>query len=237
MIQLYENLVVDRYRWAQDTVKSLAVAGKRKLIFDIGAGDGGLRSLEGEGFEWVGFDRQAWGDVVRWDLAEVCPFADRRADVVLLLDVIEHLPNPGLALRHIADAMNEGGALIITTPNPKWSGSRINMLVRGYLSGFSIQDLDINYHVLPILPHVLDRFLGEVGLVPESYVTLGGSTRLFEAKGNLKGPARIAMNVVQKVIEARDRSAHGDSYGIVAVKRSDLASEKCHPPVSSQLSE
>jgi SAM-dependent methyltransferase len=235
-MQLDGNFAGDRYHFAEGKVRALAVSGRRHLIFDIGAGDGSLRSLAGVDFEWSGFDREEWGDVIGWDLAKPCPLVDRLADVVLLLDVIEHLPNPGLALHNISAAMQDGGVLIVTTPNPRWSGSRINTLVRGEVSSFSEHDLDENYHVLPIWPHVLDRFLGEAGLMTESYFTLGGPTRLFEAKGRLSGPLRWMLNAVQMVIESADATAQGDSYAMVAVKRSGVAKDYAYPSISSPSS-
>ncbi len=39
-------------------------------------------------------------------------------EVVLLLDVIEHLSNVGVALTNIKKLIQKGGSLIITTPNP-----------------------------------------------------------------------------------------------------------------------
>ena len=138
---------------------------------------------------------------------------------MFLLDVIEHLVNPGLALRHISDAMEQAGVLILTMPNPRWSGSRMHYLFRGTLSGFTQQDLDENHHVFTPWPHVLQKFLRDAGLEIEAYVTLDGVARPFARPGKLFVPARYVLNLLQMGIERFDRSACGMSYALIARKR------------------
>ncbi len=217
-MELAENFAMDRYKFAEEQIGCLSGSGEQRVIFDIGPGDGRMRNCVGPSDRWLGFDRQPWHDVVAWNLDGPCPLPDVRADMVLFLDVIEHLPNPGTALRHIAAAMKDGAVIVVTTPNPRWSGSRLNVLARGEVSGFSPSDIASNYHVLPIWPHVLEAFMLEAKLIPQRYVTLGGQTRFLEAKGKMKGPPRYALNLLQMAIEAMDTTARGDSYAMVAVK-------------------
>jgi hypothetical protein len=56
-------------------------------------------------------------------------------------------------------------------------------------------------------------------LIPQTYVTLGGKTKLFEGKSKLKGPPRFALNSVHMAREWRDSTARGDSYAVVGVKK------------------
>lgn len=42
---------------------------------------------------------------------------NKKFDVIFASDLIEHLPNPGLFLNSVGEHLNEGGYLIITTPN------------------------------------------------------------------------------------------------------------------------
>lgn len=233
-MKLAANLATDRYQFAIDQVGQLPAVGEKRVLFDIGAGDARLRQCATLNWEWKGFDRQGWGDVEGWDLIDPCPLSDVRADAVLLLDVIEHLPNPGLALRNIANAMKEGGSLILTTPNPRWSGSRLSMFARGTLGGFSERDLEENYHVFPVWPHVLERFLGEAGFTVKLYVTLDGYATMFDTKGKRRRPVRYLANAIQVVIEAMDHSACGMSYAVVANKSLESASKYFYPagPVS-----
>ena len=50
--------------------------------------------------------------------AQRIPFADETFDRVFLIDVIEHLPDPGSCLRAIAGVLTKEGQLVVTTP--KW---------------------------------------------------------------------------------------------------------------------
>ena len=49
--------------------------------------------------------------------AEKLPFREEQFDAVICSEVIEHLPNPDMALREIARVTKPGGTLAITTPN------------------------------------------------------------------------------------------------------------------------
>ncbi len=57
-------------------------------------------------------------DTIRWNLAEEDAPFDRRFDVVLYSEVIEHLPIPGyVSLGRLRAVLKPGGVLICTTPN------------------------------------------------------------------------------------------------------------------------
>lgn len=226
------NLAIDRYGYAERVVSDYCYSNSSCTLFDIGAGDARFSELALPSLRWFGFDREAWGDVRCWDLSTSCPLGENIADVVFLLDVIEHLPNPGLELENIALAMKPGATLVITTVNPKWSASRLNFLFKGVLSGFSPHDLSENYHVLPIWPHVLDRFLRERGFQVESYVTLDGKTGLFKALGSTRGPVRWTLNALQMVIESADASACGMSYGFIARLHREISTKPSCPSKS-----
>lgn len=212
------NLTASRYEFAFTSLKSLASSLPSKIIFDVGPGDGRMRYIESAGFSWRGFDQTAWGDVQRWDLTEPCPTPDASVGAVLLLDVIEHLLNPGLALKNIATVLQPGGRLILTTPNPRWSASRVHNLFRGNLSGFTQRDLDDNHHVFTPWPHIVEKMLHDARLVIDDYVTLDGKTRLLSRPGTLFLPARYILNVVLIVMEKLDPCSCGMSYGLIARK-------------------
>jgi SAM-dependent methyltransferase len=174
-----QNLAASRYQFALYCLRDLKAELPSNVVFDIGPGNSTMRYLQQFGFVWRGFDQTAWGDVLKWDLIDPCPMAENSAGAVILLDVIEHCTNPGLALKNIAAALKNEGRLILTTPNPRWSGSRIHHAVFGTLSDFTRNDLDDNHHVLPIWPHVLEKMLDEAEMVVDDYVTLDGKTKLL----------------------------------------------------------
>lgn len=53
---------------------------------------------------------------VQHDLAEPLPFTDESFDVIWCSEVLEHLFNPGFALREMARVMTPGGQLLVTVP-------------------------------------------------------------------------------------------------------------------------
>jgi SAM-dependent methyltransferase len=224
------NLSLSRYEWALDRLGSRNASLPSEVVFDIGPGDGRMRKIRQDGFEWRGFDIAPWSDVVKWDLNDSCPVQDCRPVAAFLLDVIEHCVNPGLALQNIGAVMDKGGRLLITTPNPAWSGSRANMLLRGHASSFAPADLEDNHHVLPIWPHVLERMLQYAGFVVDEYVTLDGRTGFFDQPGKKFRPARYLLNAGLIAIEAYDPNACGASSGIVARKVAQDAVPSMHYP-------
>ena len=134
-MKLSGNLELSRYAYAEDVAKRGLGAAGAKTIFDVGAGDGIMkRPLEAAGFKWAGFDIAVRDGISRWDLGYPCPVQGTVPDLVLWLDVIEHLANPGIALDHIVATMVPGAKLLITTPNPRWSRSRLWALYSGYSS-------------------------------------------------------------------------------------------------------
>jgi hypothetical protein len=201
------NLGVDRYTFAAEKLRMLKTAMPSAVVFDLGPGDGSLRRIEDFGFVWRAFDQTAWQDVTKWDLSDPCP-TDERAGAAFLLDVIEHCVNPGLALQHISAALLPDARLILTTPNPRWSGSRLHNLVFGLPSGFTRLDMEQNHHVFYPLPHVIEKLLNDAAFIVDEYVTLDGKTRLF----------RERLSLPRMFIEALDKSACGMSYAFVARK-------------------
>ncbi|MDA2916157.1 class I SAM-dependent methyltransferase [Nitrospinae bacterium AH_259_B05_G02_I21] len=53
------------------------------------------------------------------------PFGDESVDVVTILDVLEHLPNPRAGLQEAKRVLTPGGLLVIATPNPESMTARI----------------------------------------------------------------------------------------------------------------
>ncbi len=212
------NLLASRYEWALQSVQRLCLSRQSKVIFDVGAGDGRMKvPIEAVGCSWYGFDLVPSSSIIStWNLVDPCPVKVTRPDIVLLLDVIEHLVNPGLALVNIADILQPGGILILTVPNPRWSRSRIHALLHGNPACFTQSDLDLNGHVFTPWPHILMRMLCDTGFEVEDYVTLDGKTDWPGRPISVRYPLRLLHALGNMLIEQLDASACGMSYGLVA---------------------
>jgi hypothetical protein len=84
-------------------------------------------------------------------------------------------------MKNISAAMAPGGFLILTTPNPGWSTSRISLILKGFLTCFTQSDLDLNHHVFIAWPHILKKLLSDNDFEIVEYVTLDGPTKLVKA--------------------------------------------------------
>lgn len=107
----------------------LLPAGKRLRILDLGCGNGNLtRCLAEMGHEVTGVDSSESGiDIARKSAsgcyfirADICelPFdkLEDSFDVVISVEVIEHLLYPGELIKAAARCLRRGGRLILTTP-------------------------------------------------------------------------------------------------------------------------
>jgi 2-polyprenyl-3-methyl-5-hydroxy-6-metoxy-1,4-benzoquinol methylase len=220
-MKLNYNLSVNRFQWAAQKVKELLSQQPNAMYYDVGAGENQLvKGIDPQKAISKSFDLFPKSvDVEFWDIEQVFPYAYPPANIVTFLEVVEHLNNPWLCLKNIAATIAPGGHLILTTPNPGWSSSRISLLMKGYLTCFTQSDLDLNHHVFTAWPHIVEKLLSDNKLEIIEYVTLDGKTKIFD--GNLKltsAVLQIPLRLVKKIIEYTNPAAIGMSYGIVARK-------------------
>jgi len=223
-MQLSGNLPLNRYQWATQTTKDLIgryYKYRKPVYYDVGAGENTLvKEVENQTVAAHAFDLAPLNsDVQSWNIESKFPYSHQPADIVTFLEIVEHLNNPWLCLKNIAGAMAPGGYLILTTPNPGWSTSRINLLLKGVLACFTADDLDLNHHVFIAWPHILERLLKDNGFEIVEYVTLEGPTKIFDRNIRLFSMlVQIPVRVIKKMIENADPSAIGMSYGVLARK-------------------
>jgi len=167
---------------------------------------------------YQGFDLLPRNEQSRsWDISKPFPYQEPGPQLVTMLEVVEHLNNPWISLKNIAELIAPGGHLILSTPNPGWSTSRLALLFGGYLTCFTPADLELNHHVFTAWPHIMENLLAEHGFSVIEYSTLEGSTRIFDENSKwLRVIWQLPARLLKKLIEYRDPSAKGMSYGIVA---------------------
>lgn len=107
-------------RWRKRNYKfvqsSLATIPSCALVLDIGAGAGCFKDLL-EPFIQHAIDFQPYPDIdVLTDLNLPLPIRTDYFDVVLLSNVLEHIPEPERLLREIYRILKPGGKLIMVTP-------------------------------------------------------------------------------------------------------------------------
>jgi ubiquinone/menaquinone biosynthesis C-methylase UbiE len=96
-------------------------------LLEVGSGMGHLVAELEDSFETYGIDVNQWAvsqskDVVQATQlqtasAQEIPFRSHTFNVVIIKHIVEHLPDPGQAIREIGRVTEPGGTLILATPN------------------------------------------------------------------------------------------------------------------------
>ena len=121
-------------------IKNFEITGKK--ILEIGCGRGmtlgRLRSAYKAGL-CVGVDpyvdvvdvNPAVDEFYKKHVDEILDWNSAKFDIILLLDVLEHLTNPAEVLVKLRNLLNEGGVLIISVPNARNFRLVWNLVVLG----------------------------------------------------------------------------------------------------------
>jgi 2-polyprenyl-3-methyl-5-hydroxy-6-metoxy-1,4-benzoquinol methylase len=70
-------------------------------------------------------------------------------DMVIALEIIEHLENPWKYISDCLELLNEGGIIVLSTPNISSFPSRLRFFMKGSLIAFEKPDLD-HGHITPL---------------------------------------------------------------------------------------
>jgi SAM-dependent methyltransferase len=145
---------------------------------DVGCGDGRTSGpwLQSNGFRYLGVDMAANAvrDAQRSGLsameisdATVLPFVDASFDVVLCIEVMEHLFRPDLAAAEVLRILKPEGVLLVSVPNVAYWRRRVDLLVFGRWNPLG-DDLSVKQpwrdpHIRFFNPGSLRRMLTSVG--------------------------------------------------------------------------
>lgn len=143
----------------------------RGQVADLGAGQGVLsQALIKAGFDVYACDRDLsfcgmnGSKIIQADLNQPFPYQDAAFDLVMAVEIIEHLENPRHVLREVVRILKPGGRLVLTTPNVLNIASRISFFFWGHCIYFSQREYTSNRHITPLRFQDLENICHEVGL-------------------------------------------------------------------------
>lgn len=185
-------------------------------ILDFGAGTGSLAArLAGEpGVASVtAADLAAHATVspadgpaarkIRWltaDLNAPLPLADASFDLIVAIEIIEHLENPRATAREWRRLLRPGGTLVMSTPNVESIRSLLSLFARGQHAAFAANSYPA--HLTPLTRTDVQRVLTEAGFtdVQVSWSDFGLAPKLslsWQAlSAGLLGGMRFSDNLV-----------------------------------------
>jgi len=152
---------------------SILQIDKNASVLDLGCGTGAFLARLGE----MGYTNLNGIDIAlpeklldgisfkEFDLdAKDMPYSDASLDLIVSVEVFEHIENMGSLVREIARILSPSGVLIITTPNVHSIEARLRYLFLGKLKQFD--EIGDPTHIYPIFMHpftkILDRHALEV---------------------------------------------------------------------------
>jgi 2-polyprenyl-3-methyl-5-hydroxy-6-metoxy-1,4-benzoquinol methylase len=191
-LQYYKNIRIKADTGLHDQLADIVQAAlpKGARILDYGAGEGALsQRLHDMGYEIysVDIDQENFKAQTKFEKLnfnapdDVVSFGKRHKnefDLVLGIEVIEHVENPWQYLRDLKDLVKPHGYILISTPNVTSWYSRVMFFFTGRLHQF--EDHDHLYgHINPITEDELILICEKTGLVVDQILPGGWLPRLW----------------------------------------------------------
>ncbi len=117
----YDRISFPRYR----QVASLINRDSGKLL-DIGARTAKLKNHVSGKIDYHALDFYNKGDIGELKRKgikamngsiEKIPFEDKHFDIIILTEILEHLPNPGISLEEVRRVLKDDGVVVVSVPN------------------------------------------------------------------------------------------------------------------------
>ncbi len=152
---------------------------KKSSILILGAGKGNLdKLLIREGFFNITSvdinkkDYKVKGTTFyKFDLNEDFTFDSKKYDLILAIEIIEHIESTAHFIREIRRKLKNRGIAIITTPNVLEKVSRLIFCLFGYFTSFNEKSMIGWGHINPIFPYILKHYfkINRLKLIEEGY--------------------------------------------------------------------
>lgn len=201
-------------------------------VLDAGAGSGPYRkhfTAHDHHYESADFGEvdKAYGDLTYRCRLDDIPVEDARYDLVLLSQVLEHLPDPGAVLRELRRVLKPGGALWLSAPlyyeehEQPYDFYRYTQFGFRHLlesNGFAVEELDWLEGYAGTVSYQLRRAARNLPHRPRDY----GGGGLGLATATLVAAAKPAMYGLALLLASADvrakwtRSGHCKNYCVVA---------------------
>jgi len=209
---------------------------KGAAVLDAGAGQTPYKKLFAdaryESADFCQVDQKAYGEITYvCDLAHI-PVPDGRYDLVLLTQVLEHVPEPKPVLQEIHRILKPGGALWLSAPlyfeehEIPYDYYRYTQYGLAHLlntTGFRIEKLTWLEGYYGTLSHQLINAFRALPLKPREYG--GGIGGIFASiLAFLLKPVFAALAMLFSILDLRHKYTAGGqpkNYAVVAVKSSD----------------
>lgn len=183
-IKMKPNTIQDTKNNSERGLAALSLIEKNpKKILELGTGGGEFMSvLKKRGYNVIGLDilpnkilLEKGYDIRKCDLNEGLPFKKSSFDVVIRLEVLEHLYNPYEMMKEIRRVLRPGGYAIISMPNTASIFSRIGQLYEKRLD-----ELDIYWHHhQPSITSIRNLVSKELKIEKEIYISSFRRLRMF----------------------------------------------------------
>ena len=204
-LQYYKNIRIKAdtglHEQIADIVRTTLPIGAK--ILDYGAGEGALsQRLYDMGYEVdsVDIEQEHFKAQTRFDKLDfnnnsaVAAFCEKHSgafDLVLGIEVIEHVHNPWKYIQDLSHMTAPDGYILISTPNITSWYSRVNFFFKGRFHQF--EDSDRHYgHINPVSADELQMICEHFGLVVDKIVPGGWLPRLWLSRY----PPALLMNLV-----------------------------------------
>ena len=153
------------YVQTSELIKTLT-ANFRGRVLDVGCANGELIDyLNQKGLETYGTDIENFltkGDPVEFRKADLnyekLPWVDGVFQGITAIEIYEHLENPFHFIRELARVLEQGGTLILTTPNPHHLFNKLSFLINGEFYRFSEKNDHLALLTMPMFRKCVLRY-------------------------------------------------------------------------------